>query len=833
MNFGSKLHKLLLLALCVNVLVFSWLFYSSKNVSNPVAAIPPRTLLSQAVSTLGDGLVGHWGAPQAFNGTTDGVLTDQDYIGTAPVTITAWITPRTFGGGGSGRIVDNGRFYVALRGSAGNIQAKNTGNILSTSAANSVSLNTKQFVVVTRDGTTINFYINGAQSGTANQTNDPAAAGTTNMYIGNRRTSDTGFDGTIEDLRIYNRILTSSEIATLYGGPVVQPPAQTQTTTQTQSTQTQTTQTQTQTTTVSPVNGIYTVGPGAQLPTIQACADVVKAGETCLVQAGNYPERITTLKNAGSPGSPITFKANGNVTMQGFYIGGKGTVVIDGFEITPAAANQDGITLGSAPSSKIINNYIHDASGNGIGMTLSDNSEIINNRITRVGAVGIRLNGNQGSLSNHVIIRGNTISWCGYLGNNLMAACQGMQPSGSHNLVENNDISHVLDFITFGWSDHIVIRNNLFHDVAVSDSNQGPHIDGVQGWGNYTLLEGNKMYNVHEAGGNTHFTLFANDAAPKYGAPDSADAIIRYNTVSDIDSGFMIVQYNFKRARAYNNTYSSANSQVNGVAVAFTQTSPGGKVFNNIFSDAIGKDRTTPYYFFAESFPGAEVDYNLTWKPLCGTACVWKLYTAPYLAPPSSDTHGIFNTNPHIAGSGASGFALPPDSIAVDHGGPLARVSAGDSGNGTTLVVDDAGMFQDGWAGIIPDWISVGAPANAAQIASINYSANTITLASSLARKAGDPVYLFKKSDGAQVLYGTAPDIGASEYNNGQPSSQPPVQPPLVSIVGDFNKDGVVNSLDLSLLSSAWNQNNAAYDLNKDGIVNTLDYTIMVRNWTN
>lgn len=61
-----------------------------------------------------------------------------------------------------------------------------------------------------------------------------------------------------------------------------------------------------------------------------------------------------------------------------------------------------------------------------------------------------------------------------------------------------------------------------------------------------------------------------------------------------------------------------------------------------------------------------------------------------------------------------------------------------------------------------------------------------------------------------------------------------PTQPtqPVIPIIGDFNNDGVVNSIDMSLMSGAWNQNNATYDLTKDGTVNTLDYSIMVRNWT-
>ncbi len=56
--------------------------------------------------------------------------------------------------------------------------------------------------------------------------------------------------------------------------------------------------------------------------------------------------------------------------------------------------------------------------------------------------------------------------------------------------------------------------------------------------------------------------------------------------------------------------------------------------------------------------------------------------------------------------------------------------------------------------------------------------------------------------------------------------------PPTSYMQGDFNKDGIVNSVDFSLLAGAWNTNNATYDLRPDGTVNTLDYSIMVQNWT-
>ncbi len=48
---------------------------------------------------------------------------------------------------------------------------------------------------------------------------------------------------------------------------------------------------------------------------------------------------------------------------------------------------------------------------------------------------------------------------------------------------------------------------------------------------------------------------------------------------------------------------------------------------------------------------------------------------------------------------------------------------------------------------------------------------------------------------------------------------------------GDINKDGIVNSLDWSLMNSKWFSNDTTADLNNDGIVNSLDFSIMNGNW--
>lgn len=59
-----------------------------------------------------------------------------------------------------------------------------------------------------------------------------------------------------------------------------------------------------------------------------------------------------------------------------------------------------------------------------------------------------------------------------------------------------------------------------------------------------------------------------------------------------------------------------------------------------------------------------------------------------------------------------------------------------------------------------------------------------------------------------------------------------PEPPPVIIVNHDLNRDGLVNSIDISLMFAKWNLNYPDYDMNKDGNINSLDYEEMTRNWS-
>ena len=152
-----------------------------------------------------------------FDGVNDYVKTATDIIGTNPATISAWIYLKTYGN--SGKIVTNGSLQFYVQGGSGNrLIFTNDGNTTQkTSSTNSLSLGKWIFVAATRDANKlVNFYINGVANGTVNQDAGTLTAGTVSIYIGNNQLNTAQFDGSLDDVRIYTRVLSAQEISDLY-----------------------------------------------------------------------------------------------------------------------------------------------------------------------------------------------------------------------------------------------------------------------------------------------------------------------------------------------------------------------------------------------------------------------------------------------------------------------------------------------------------------------------------------------------------------------------------------------------------------------------------------
>jgi chitodextrinase len=146
------------------------------------------------------------------------------------VTVSAWIKPAGLGGGSGGRIVDkdnNDAGWFFSMGTNNTIKFSSdqfNGTEPSRSTASSViTLNAWQHVAATWDGTTsgngIHVYINGVEStgGTIiSGSGTPYDDSGTPLTLGNRPTDNArGFNGVIDEIRVYNRVLTGAEIQAL------------------------------------------------------------------------------------------------------------------------------------------------------------------------------------------------------------------------------------------------------------------------------------------------------------------------------------------------------------------------------------------------------------------------------------------------------------------------------------------------------------------------------------------------------------------------------------------------------------------------------------------
>ena len=166
----------------------------------------------------------HSGRALSFDGNDDYVivydsghpeldLTDQ-------LTITAWIRLNGWGEGTFGRIIDKNydntyMFYVRSASSSTSLGIDNSYSASTTA----LSLGTWYHVAVTFNmsaaSNQIRHYVNGNPAGTGSRT-IAIPTSTDNLYIGNSYTTGSTFSGIIDEVKIWNRALTATEIVADY-----------------------------------------------------------------------------------------------------------------------------------------------------------------------------------------------------------------------------------------------------------------------------------------------------------------------------------------------------------------------------------------------------------------------------------------------------------------------------------------------------------------------------------------------------------------------------------------------------------------------------------------
>ena len=368
--------------------------------------------------------------------------------------------------------------------------------------------------------------------------------------------------------------------------------------------------------------------------TIQKAASSMGPGSTVIVLPGDYPERVQ-VTHSGASGSPITFKAQGTVTMKGFTVKAD-YISIVGFDISnTASSSADAIGIYVMGSfCDIEDNYIHFATQGGIMLwansgeyARTSNCIVRNNRLYRNGMMGISVMGQDHLIEDNEIW--GTIQY---------------HPNW------NNPPSWVdADGITFFGSGH-TIRHNYIHDIHYGiPENPNPHIDCFQTFGgdkiagHDILFDGNYCDNPDTL---PELSLAGKAFQVEGGA---YNLVIRNNvTVSNLVAIFK----SSHDITIVNNTFiGNPDSEFSqGIQL---KDSPDITIENNIF--AYQENGTGSIWPDSASQSGLTAGYN----------CVYRSQGDPWRAPDPNDIWGI---DPQFVDEGEGDYHLQSGSPCIDTG---------------------------------------------------------------------------------------------------------------------------------------------------------------------
>jgi PKD repeat protein len=167
-------------------------------------------------------VTGKFGNALSFNGSSS-ILTISDSPSldlSAGMTLEAWVYPTPSSGGWSDIVFKNTDMYFLMgstpQGTPGFGGSFASSNVYGTA----LPLNTWTHLAGTCDGTTMRFYVNGVQVSSLTQTG-AISTSTGTLSIGGDPTYGQYWTGLIDEIRIYSRALSGSEIQSDMATPVV------------------------------------------------------------------------------------------------------------------------------------------------------------------------------------------------------------------------------------------------------------------------------------------------------------------------------------------------------------------------------------------------------------------------------------------------------------------------------------------------------------------------------------------------------------------------------------------------------------------------------------
>lgn len=138
---------------------------------------------------------------------------------TPPFTISLWTYPTTINSSGNSRMYEVGNLFVLYN--SGTDTAFFIGGTPYSLRPPMTANNWYHWTVVFTNATTATFYLNGSPKipngmSSATQTIGTLSVSNSTFYVGRGSNTDAGYTGQIDEFRIYNYALTSSEVSDLY-----------------------------------------------------------------------------------------------------------------------------------------------------------------------------------------------------------------------------------------------------------------------------------------------------------------------------------------------------------------------------------------------------------------------------------------------------------------------------------------------------------------------------------------------------------------------------------------------------------------------------------------